>query len=120
MDTGLFFAGEPQMEALYRILEERMLARCGDFTVEVKRASLSLRNRYLFAWVTMRRRKRGPAEYIMLGFGLSFRAESPRLTQVSEPYPGRWTHHVRLSSEADIDDELMDWIAAAYGFAMIK
>ena len=37
-----------------------------------------------------------------------------------EPYPGRWTNHVLLSREDEIDEELMDWLREAYDFAESK
>jgi hypothetical protein len=33
-----------------------------------------------------------------------------------ESYPGRWTHHVILATIADIDAELMGWIALAHAW----
>jgi len=36
---------------------------------------------------------------------------------LTEPYPGRWTHHVNVSSANEIDEELISWLAAAQNFA---
>ena len=46
-------------------------------------------------------------------------ASRPAFTtpQVSEPYPGRWTHHLVIGSVEEIDDELMDWVREAYEYA---
>ena len=52
--------------------------------------------------------------------GLNRREGSPRMDQVSEPYPGRWTHHLVIGSVEEIDDELMDWVREAYDFAAGK
>jgi len=56
----------------------------------------------------------------MVSFGLPEKVESPRIWRVSEPYPNRWTHHMILSDEKEIDGELKRWIYAAYSFALIK
>jgi hypothetical protein len=37
-----------------------------------------------------------------------------------EPYPNRWTHHVIVQNESDINDQLMGWIKQAYAFSLNK
>lgn len=46
--------------------------------------------------------------------------DSPRIAVQTEPYPGRWTHHIVLSREEELDDELLGWIRASYAFAAAK
>ena len=53
-------------------------------------------------------------------FGLSYRLASPRIWQAVEPYPNRWTHHMLVSDETQLDDELMGWIKEAAAFAAAK
>ena len=43
-----------------------------------------------------------------------------RIDIATEPYPGRWTHHILIEHPEEIDDELMDWFRKAYHFARIK
>ena len=52
--------------------------------------------------------------------GLSCRLESPRVAVAVETYPGRWTHHVLISGEDQIDAELMSWLREAWAFAESK
>ena len=56
----------------------------------------------------------------MLTLGLARRLESPRVDIATEPYPGRWTHHIVVGSAGEIDGELMDWIKEAAAFAAAK
>ncbi len=35
-------------------------------------------------------------------------------TQVVEPAPGRFTHHLELRSPADIDEEVRSWLEEAW------
>ena len=51
---------------------------------------------------------------IVLTFGLEHQVRSPRITESVEPCPDRWTHHMIISSPADIDDEVMGWLQQAY------
>ena len=47
-------------------------------------------------------------------------ASLPRVASCVEAYPGRWTHHVVVASEEELDDELMALIDEAYQFSMVK
>ena len=38
-------------------------------------------------------------------FGLGYRKDSPRIDVATQPYPGRWTHHVMVGSAEEIDEE---------------
>ena len=46
--------------------------------------------------------------------------EAPRIVQAAEAYPRRWTHHVLVENEADLDGELMGWIDEAFQFSIVK
>ena len=56
----------------------------------------------------------------MVTFGWGTKCPSRRIAVVTEPYPGRWTHHVLLERSADVDEELLSWLQAAYDFSMHK
>ena len=45
---------------------------------------------------------------------------SPRVVAASEPYPGRWNHHVLVTEADQIDEELMGWLREAWDFAESK
>ena len=44
----------------------------------------------------------------------------PRIWQAVEPYPNRWTHHVLVSDESQLDGELLGWVKEAAAFAAVK
>ena len=48
-----------------------------------------------------------------LAIFLNERIDSTRLYAVSEPYPGRFTHHLRLESPEQADEELLGWLRRA-------
>ena len=48
------------------------------------------------------------------------RLDSPRVAVATEPYPGRWTHHIVICDPAEVDDELMGWVREAAAFAAAK
>ena len=109
-----FFLEKPHEARLFSTLLERM-ASVGEYTVCVQKTQISFYQPKLFLCVSMRWKNS-----ITITFGLPFRMVSQRIAQVSEPYPQRWTHHVRISASEEIDDELMGWIVAAYDFAQQK
>ena len=116
----LFFAGHPGALALYERFRARLLERVGQAHMRVQKTQISYANRHNFAFVSFlpsRRKAQRPAEWITVSFGLRRRLENPRIDGAVEPYPERWTHHILISSPAQIDGELLDWIEEAAVFA---
>ncbi len=118
----LFFDAKPQFLPLYRSLREALERLHPELTVKVSKTQISLRNRHVFACVCLpgRRGKAWPADCLLLSFGLAYRRESPRILQAVEAYPRRWTHHVPLTEEAQLDPELLAWLEEAFAFANAK
>ena len=86
----------------------------------VQKTQISYSNRYIFACVSFARVKRKaelPNGSLVLTIGLSAPLNSNRIAQKSEPYPGRWTHHIVISRPEELDEELLGWIWEAYNFA---
>ena len=121
-DVLFFFDGKPTELALYQALERAMAARFPEASVKVQKSQISFYHRHLFAAASLplRRRKEWPKECLLVTFGLSRRLSSPRIAVAVEPYPNRWTHHVVVAREEEIDGELLDWLAEAYDFAAAK
>lgn len=120
----LFFFGE-HMDALpiYERLEEWILAQIPDVKIKVAKTQITFANKRGFAFVSFyhcRRAKDRPAVWMTVTFGLGYRKESPRIDVATEPYPGRWTHHVMVGSVDEIDEELLGWIQEAAAFSADK
>ncbi|WP_419068376.1 DUF5655 domain-containing protein [Candidatus Allofournierella excrementavium] len=122
-DALFFFDGRPEELALYEALETRIFSEIENVRLKVSKSQLSFYNRHLFACVSFLRVKRKaelPAHYIVLTLGLDRPLDTSRAAVVTEPYPGRWTHHFVLSRKEEIDDELMTWVKQAAVFAAVK
>ena len=121
-DELLFFDAMPQMLPVYQKLCEELEARGLVFARKVTKTQISLRNRHVFAAVSLpwRKVKGWPMEYLLLSFGLPSRRESPRIAVSTEPYPNRWTHHVLLTCPDEVDNTILDWVNEAYEFALAK
>lgn len=119
-DELFFFDGKPRALPLYEAFRAKLLARLPDVRIEAKKTQISFFNRRMFAAVSfapVRRAKDRPDPFLTITFGLPCRKESDRIDVAVEPYPHRWTHHFMIGTEAEIDDELLSWIAEAADFA---
>ena len=122
-DELFFFNEKLAALPLYEAFVHRLFAEIDDVTVKVQKTQISFSNKYNFAFVSflpVRKAKERPETYITVTFGLHYKKESPRIDAALEPYPNRWTHHMLIASEEEIDDELMGWIKEAAEFSAGK
>lgn len=121
-DVLFFFGGRPLELSLYETLFRRMETEFPDASVRVQKSQISFYGRHLFAAASLpvRRKKDWPEHCVVVTIGLSHRLESPRVAVATEPYPGRWTHHVLVSGEEQIDGQLLEWLREAYAFSESK
>ena len=125
MDNDVFFFFGDHMDALpiYERLEKGILTWIPGVKIKVAKTQITFAKRYGFAFVSFnpcRKAKERPAVWMTVTFGLGCRKESPRIDVATQPYPGRWTHHVMVGSEEEIDEELLDWIKEAADFSAAK
>ena len=125
MDDGVFFFFGEHMEALpiYERLENAILTRIPDVKIKTSKTQITFANKRGFAFVSFnpcRKAKDRPEVWMTVTFGLGYRKESSRIDIATEPYPGRWTHHVMVGSVDEIDEELLGWIQEAAEFAAVK
>lgn len=122
-DTLFFFDKRMNALPLYEALEREIFAQIPDVKVKVSKTQISFSQEHIFALVSFtpcRKAVDRPQNWITVSFGLNERKASPRIDVATEPYPGRWTHHVMVGSCAEIDDELMRWIREAAVFSAGK
>ena len=125
MNTDILFFFNDHMAALplYARLEGQILEQIPDVKIKVSKTQISFSNKRGFAFVSFnpcRKVKERPEVWMTVTFGLSYRKESHRIDVATEPYPNRWTHHVMVDSEDEINDELMGWIREAAEFSTNK
>lgn len=119
-DELMFFNTMSGALPLYEALRQKLLAEFPDATLKAQKSQITFKARYGFAFVSLRRMKGCPEVFMIVSFGLSHRLSSPRVAVAVEPYPNRWTHHVIVSEEGQLDDELMGWLREAHDFALTK
>ena len=123
LDTLMFFDGHRAVLPLYEALGARLCETFPLVNKRVQKTQITFTNRHVFACVSFARVKRKaelPPSWLTLTLSLPEALDSPRIAVQTEPYPGRWTHHIVLSREEELDDELLGWIRASYAFAAAK
>ena len=121
-DEVLFWSDYPKMLPIYEALSAVLAERYPNMSIRVSKTQISFYNRHMFAMASTskKRKKDWPKEFVMLSVGLPYPLDHPRVLTSVEAYPGRWTHHIALTHEAEMDDELLEWIDAAYQFSESK
>ena len=117
-DVLFFFDGRPDALALYQTLAEELERVAPEASVNVQKSQISFYDGGLFAMASLPKRKRDPG--LVVSFGLGRREPSPRVGVAGEPYPGRWTHHVTVTEEDQLDGELLGWLREARDFCRTK
>ena len=125
MNADILFFFNAHMDALplYERLEGLILEQIPDVKIKVSKTQISFSNKRGFAFVSFnpcRKAKERPNVWMTVTFGLSYQKDSPRIDAATEPYPNRWTHHVMVGSEEEIDAELMGWLREAAEFSASK
>ena len=112
-----FFAGYESSRALFDAAAAEICVFEG-VTMRVTRSQVAFRRGKAFAWLWLPKRYlRGNAAPLVLSICLPQRDCSPRWKEILEPAPGRWMHHLEIYSTADIDSEVIRWLAAAWVYA---
>ena len=122
-DVLLFFGEHMEALPIYERLEDAILTRIPDVKIKAAKTQITFANRRGFATLSFnpcRKAKDRPAVWMTISFGLGCRRESPRIDVATEPYPGRWTHHVMVGTPDEIDGELLGWIQEAAEFSSSK
>lgn len=114
-----FFERDDQALQTYLVLRQGILAICPDAEVLVQKSQISFRGPRPFVWVWLpssRGGKKQPPGSLYFTFGAPCPLLSQRITAATQPYPGRFTHHVLVSGPHEVDQELLDFAALSLSF----
>lgn len=122
-----FFAGQPESRRIFDALAD-MAESMGPTEYAVSRSQIAFTippralsasgstkdKSRIFARVWMPDRYLGAGHApLVLTLGFRRRDASPRWKQIVEPAPGRFTHHLELSSIEQVDGEVATWLQEA-------
>ena len=122
-DTLMFFNRHLDMLPLYQAFEALLFDSFPVVNKRVQKTQITFSNRHVFACVSFARVKRKaelPMRFIVITLGLPAPLDSERIAVKTEPYPGRWTHHIVVNKPEELDEELLSWVREAYDFAAVK
>ena len=122
-DALMFFDQHMDILPLYQAFEELLFDSFPVVNKRVQKTQITFSNRHVFACVSFARVKRKtelPMRFIVITLGLPAPLDSERIAVKTEPYPGRWTHHIVVSTPEELDEELLSWVREAYDFAAVK
>jgi hypothetical protein len=115
-----FFASYTDSRRLFDALHAAVTA-IGPSEMRVTKSQVAFRRGKAFAWAWI------PGQYLrwriaplVLTLALRRRDPSPRWKKVVEPYPGRFTHHLEIWVEEEIDNQVRQWLREAWEAADIK
>ena len=123
LDTLMFFDGHPNALRLYLVFEETLYSSFPEVSRRIQKTQITFYNRHVFACISFARVKRKaelPEGYMVITLGLPAPLDSARVSVRTEPYPGRWTHHIVVSRPEELDGELFSLVREAYDFANAK
>ena len=122
-DALIFFDQHMDILPLYQAFEELLFDSFPVVNKRVQKTQITFSNRHVFACVSFARVKRKtelPMRFIVITLGLPAPLDSERVAVKTEPYPGRWTHHIVVNKPEELDEELLSWVREAYDFAAVK
>ncbi len=122
-DTLMFFDQHMEALPLYLAFEAILFDFFPVVNKRVQKTQITFSNRHVFACVSFTRVKRKaelPLGYMVVTLGLPAQLDSERVAVKTEPYPGRWTHHIVVNKPEELDEELLSWVREAYDFAAAK
>lgn len=122
-DAFFVFEKVPRAYELYEALAEKLRQRLPGMWEKVGRTEVAFYLGHRFgsaSLLAVRRKAERPAPYLTVSFGLAYPLDSPRIDAKTEPYPGRWTHHLIVGSAEELDGELLGWLEEAAAFAASK
>lgn len=114
-----YLGKEPTLVPVYAALRDSILKMYPKSEIRVQKTTLSFRHPMPYCYVGLpisRISKDAPKKHLVVSLLLGEHIVHPRFPQVTEAYPGRFTHHLVLSSAEEVDDELLAWVRQSHDF----
>ena len=114
MTLDEFFSGFEASRRIFDTLHAAIDA-LGPTEVRVTKSQVAFRRNKTFAWAWVPDHCLGGGHApLVLTMSFAKRDNSRRWKEIVEPAPGRFTHHLELRAEPDIDDEVRRWLQEAW------
>ena len=110
---------QPTLINVYEHLRKQVLMLFPQSEVRVHKTQISFRDPmpFCYVWLPDRRMDKSRGDtYLMVTLMLGERLQHSRVAQCVEAYPGRFTHHLSLGSQQEVDQQLVEWIRQSHAF----
>lgn len=110
-----FFRNRDDSRQLFEAVLRRV-ERLGEATIRVSKSQFALRRKKNFAvlWVPGQYLKDRPTAPLVLTLSFATRDSSPRWKEIAEIGPKRFTHHLELYRQEEIDEAVCHWLQIAW------
>ena len=110
-----FFRGKADSRRLFEAVL-RQVERLGEATISVSKSQIAFRRKKNFAlvWVPGQYLKNRPTAPLVLTISFPERDISQRWKEITEVGPKRFTHHLALYGEKEIDEQVYKWLKRAW------
>jgi uncharacterized protein DUF5655 len=98
----------PRARQLYDRFED-LIAACGPYHVSPAKTRISFLGRVRFAGIT-----RLSEQGMTCAFAMPFPLRSRRFIKVEEVVPGWWSHRLRITDPAQLDEQMQSWLRESY------
>lgn len=114
-----FLLGRPRETAIYEAVLMHLQSVFSDVQVKLDRTQAAFIRQTQFAWIWLPRTKKDAGK-LMVSFALPQRHVVDRMAWVAAERPGKYVHHIAVSSPEELDEELRQWLEAAYMFCGLR
>ncbi len=114
-----FFRDKAESRRLFEAIL-RQVERLGDATIRSSKSQIAFRRKTNFAlvWIPGQYLKDRPTAPLVLAISFPERNTSPRWKEITEVGPKRFTHHLELYHEKEIDEQVFKWLKRAWDEAV--
>jgi len=108
-----FFKGKnPELKKLY-YKYVKFVKRCGPIFININKTRISFQGKMRFCGVSSVLK-----DELKIAFLLTKELDNPRITKIEFIPPVYYIHYLKISSENDLDTELLSWIKESYKMGM--
>jgi hypothetical protein len=114
MTPDEYIGGDSLARAVFERVRE-LAAASGTVEVRATKSQIAFRRRrgFAFVWIPERYLGAGAAGVVVVSLALGRRTPSPRWKEVTQVGPHQWMHHLEVRDAAELDDEVVAWLAEA-------
>ncbi|MGG3562804.1 DUF5655 domain-containing protein [Neobacillus rhizosphaerae] len=120
-DIENFFSNQEHLITLFLAVYQ-MIQSIAPVSFDVNKSQISFGTKPKFAWVWQHKPwlNKRPENAIVLTFCVGRYIEHDQIVEATEPYPGRWIHHLMIRDKSELTSDVNKWLEEAYRFSKTR